>query len=142
MDSLALYASTVLCGVIIGGIAVYAYHRAKNKPISKEKVLEHCFGKAFYARTFALAEAKDWIKDRKGKLENGKALICKVNNKTLKMLDTEVKLNFNSGEERYLAIVIVSENSVKDTLLVKYEQLETRLEELLDRGNGVLVIEN
>lgn len=142
MENWVSYVVAIAVGVVIGlGIV---WRRSGEFKLDKRKLLEHCFGEAVYARSFSLSETRDWIKEREKLLKDGcKALVAKVNNETLKMLGKELKLDFDSDDEKYLVIVLVSrqDNAIKDSVLIKYEELNAQLEDALAKGNGALVVE-
>ena len=135
------YVTAIVIGFILGFIAYKIW--SKPKLLSKEKVLTHCFGEITYVKTFSLSEARDWIKARKNMLEDGgKASVIKVTNKNLSMLVNELKefkLNFDTGD-KYLVLVVVKDDEIKDSSLIKYENLNVNLEDALG-SDGNFVVE-
>ena len=129
-------------GIVIGVIANRALESAKeNKVIDKEKLLEESFGEHVYASRFSLSQAKDWIKVRKDSIDNGsKALILKLTSQTLKDLSVEAEISDDAENYIVIAIVETTSGEVEDTLLVKYDELDEKLEELLIKGDGSLVV--
>lgn len=103
------------------------------------EALQACFGKPMIATEFTLAEAKDWIKMRKTLLVNGaRAAVVKVNKDTMSFLGKDFPAQ-NVGN--YLVLVIMtSDKQISDSLLVKYEKLDEQLEDVLAKGNGILVV--
>ena len=145
-NNLALIiAVCVVLGIVIGYLLWKKFH--EPKPIfNVDKFLSKTFGEPMYAVNFSLKEARDWIKQRKDKLDAGqKAVLCKLNSKSMHMFTKELeKLNVNASELNYLVLTIVDVNNndeISDTLLVKYEKLSAGLEEALAKGNGSLVVE-
>lgn len=135
-------------GLMMGGIALgviidrMLIAVAENKKVEKEKILESCFGEPMYTSSFSLNEVRDWIKIREDKLQNGaKAIILKANSETLRKIGKD--LDIGNGIENNLVIAIVDENSksISDSVLVRYESLDEKLEQALNNGNGVLVVE-
>ena len=129
----------VALGVIIDRIIITI---AENKKIEKEKILEKCFGEPMYTNTFSMGEVRDWIKSRETMLQNGaKAIVVKANSETLHRIGKD--LDIGSGISNNIIIAIVDENTknISDSVLIRYESLDRKLEDALDRGNGVLVVE-
>ena len=134
----------LVIGGAIGAFIVYKLFimKKETKEERVRKFLEHCFGEAAYAGSFSLSEARDWIKARKTLMEEGaKALVAKARNDTLKMLGRELNLALDAGNYLVIAIVSDAEKKIKDSVLIKYDRLEPQLEDLLAKGNGVLVVE-
>lgn len=135
-------AGTFAGGLVIGAAADrLAVCLKEKKRKESEETLKRNFGEASNVTTFTFDEAMDWITDRDELMKNGgSAMIFKVNNKTLEMVNR--KFNIDFGVEKYLAIVIIKEPGKKflDRVLVKYDKLDTRLENELAPGNGCLII--
>ena len=134
--------------LVIGIIALivvfclFYFHSAKSGP-----ALKKYFSAPVHASIFTLREVKDWIQKYSKLLDKGcKAIVFKVNNKTLKTFGIEFNVNFNFDIEKYLAIVIASRSAdqirIKYSVLINYDSLDQQLENELAPGNGVLVIEN
>ena len=135
-------------GLMMGGIALgviidrMVIAIAENKKDEKEKIVGNCFGERMYTSSFSLNEVRDWIKARQDKLENGaKAIILKANSETLHKIGKD--LDIGKGIENNLVIAIVDETnkSISDSVLVRYESLDEKLEHALNNGKGVLVVE-
>lgn len=137
------YVGTMVGGAVLGIILdrmVIAY--SENQKIEKEKILETCFGEPMYTSMFSINEVRDWIKVRESLLQNGaKAIVLKVNSETMKTIGKD--LDIGNGLENNLVIAIVDESNenIADSVLVRYETLDGKLEEALSKGNGVLVVE-
>lgn len=137
-------AGTFAGGVIAGVVAdMMRVKRKESKLERRRRILYNCFGEPMYAGTFSLREARDWINARREQIEEGcRAVICKVNNDNLKMLHQELEIDLDA--EKYLVVAIVGDedkDSVRDSLLVRYEKLDSQLENALRKGSGVLVVE-
>ena len=133
-------AATATAAVVIGIIIANAIKNSKNSEIiDEEKILEDCFGEHMYVSMFTLLQAKDWIKVRKENIEKGsKALIMKITTKTLKELNINAEINMDI--DNYLTIAMVNNGQMEDSILIKYEELDSKLEEMLAKGDGTLVV--
>lgn len=133
-------AATATAAVVIGIIIANAIKNSKNSEIiDEEKLLEDCFGEHMYVSMFTLLQAKDWIKVRKENIEKGsKALIMKITTKTLKELNINAEINMDI--DNYLTIAMVNNGQMEDSILIKYEELDSKLEEMLAKGDGTLVV--
>ncbi|MBQ3458676.1 MAG: hypothetical protein IJQ75_07725 [Synergistaceae bacterium] len=137
-------AGTFAGGLVIGAAADrLAVRRKENAMERRKRLLYACFGYPMFAGTFTLSEARDWINARNEQLEQGsKAVICKATNDNFKILHQE--LNIDLDKETYLIVAIVNDedkDNIRDSLLVRYEKLDSKMENALAKGNGVLVVE-
>ena len=141
MDILSTSASFVV-GVVAGILIAKAMEQSKtNEVVDKEKLLEDAFGEHITLSTFSLMQAKDWIKAHKDSLDSGaKALVLKITPKTLK--DLNINAQISSDMDNYLAIAVVNTatSQMLDSILIKYDELDEKLEELLAKGDGTLVV--
>lgn len=135
-------------GIMVGGIALgiildrIVMTIAENRKIEKEKILESCFGEPMYASSFSMGEVRDWIKSREEKLQNGaKAIVLRANSETLQRIGKDLDIGNNLKNNIVIAIVDESSKEITDSVLIKYESLDSKLEEALEKGNGVLVVE-
>ncbi len=135
-------------GIMVGGIAVgiildrIVVAVMENQKLEKEKILERCFGEPMYASTFSMSEVRDWIKARESLLQNGaKAIVLKANSETLRRIGKDLDIGNKLKKNIVIAIVDKASKNISDSALIKYETLDTKLEEALDNGNGVLVVE-
>jgi len=134
----ASFAAGLVAGIIVTKAVIMS---KENNIVDKEKLLEECFGEHMYVSRFSLIQARDWIKMRQENIDRGaKALVMKITSETLKNLNKNVSIS--SDMNNYLAIAVVNSisNKMEDSILVKYDQLDEKLEELLERGNGTLVV--
>lgn len=144
MDILGTSASFV-AGIVVGILIAKALEQSKtDKVVNKEKLLEECFGEHMYVGTFSLPQARDWIKVRQENLNRGaKALVMKITPESLKKLGQDIQnIQISSDMDNYLVIAIVNSatQEMEDSILVKYDELDERLEELLAKGDGTLVV--
>ena len=132
----------IFVGGVIVGAALDRVIIAITKKEKAEDTLKRNFGAPSTVTTFTYDEAIDWIIKHDDLMHNGhEAAVFKVNNQTLSMLNKKFNLDF--GADKYLAVVIREKQTknFKDSLLVKYDRLDARLESELAQGNGCLVIE-
>lgn len=129
-------------GIVAGILIAKAMEQAQNgKIIDKEKLLEDAFGEHITLSTFSLTQAKDWIKAHKDSLDNGaKALVLKITPKALKDLNIDVEISNDMDNYLAIAVVNMATNKMEDSILVKYDELDDKLEELLAKGDGTLVV--
>ena len=141
MDIFYISASFV-AGLVAGILTTKALSLSKeNKIVDKEKLLEECFGEHMYVGRFSLVQARDWIKMRQENISNGaKALVMKITPETLASLGKDVEITQNMDNYLVIAIINGSTKEMEDSILVKYNKLDEKLEELLAKGNGTLVV--
>lgn len=135
-------------GLMVGGIALgilldrIVIVVEKNRKIEKEKILEKCFGEPMYTNSFSMSEVRDWIKSRETMLQSGaKAIVLKANTETLRRIGKDLDIGNNLKNNIVIAIVDEINKNITDSVLIKYEVLDVKLEEALNKGNGVLVVE-
>jgi hypothetical protein len=134
-------AASVAAGVVIAIIMAKLKQHSEDASIDKEKILEECFGDHMYAEKFSLGQARDWIKLHQDKLNSGaKALVMKITPDSLRKLN--ISANISEDMENYLTIAIVDsvKNQMEDSILIKYDELDEKLENLLAKGDGTLVV--
>ena len=143
MNYIAIGIGGVAVGIAAGLIIYKIIEQSKTvRQEDSSKILENCFGSPMYASTFSISEVKDWLKNREDLINNGsKAVILKANAQTLKNIGKD--LDIGDGAEKNLIIAITDEvnKAVKDSVLVKYDKLDEKLESALNAGNGILVVE-
>ena len=141
MDILSTSASFAV-GVVAGILITKAMEQSQtNKVVDKEKLLEECFGEHMYVGTFSLAQARDWIKARQENINRGaKALVLKITPEALQKLGKNIQISLDM--DNYLAIAVINSitKEMEDSILVKYDELDEQLEELLAKGDGTLVV--
>ena len=104
--------------------------------------LESCFKNRIYTDEFTYEQMRGWIESRKALIQNGcKALVSKVNSTTMRELYEAIN-DTDNGLDNYLAIVIMNSttHSIEDSVLIKYGSLDKRLEAVLAKGDGTLVV--
>lgn len=145
-ENFAMLAGGIVIGAVLGVTLDEVIRRTKEaekEEIPMKKALEACFGEPMYAETLTLEEIRNWISKRNTPLHNGqKVVIAKATSDNLKTYG--LSMDPVDDLEHYLFVVIVDESasmiSPADSLLIKYERLDTALEERLDPGNGVLIV--
>ena len=129
-------------GAIVVGVvvAVIIYEHKKTK-LRRSQLLEECFGKPVHVNKLSLAEVRDWIKAREHHLGNGaKAAVLEANEGVLKSVGKQ--LDIGTGVDKFLILVIVDgNNQITESTLVKYDELDKGLKELLGE-QGAVVVEN
>lgn len=112
----------------------------KQKNQKGFNTLESCFGEPSYSDSFSLSEVKQWVKLREEKLKNDcKAVVLKANSKTLSTLGR--KFEMKEDGKNYLVIAVVdTDKKIEDSVLIQYNKLDDSLENVLAKGDGVLVI--
>ncbi len=135
-------AGTFAGGFVLGAAADrLAVITSSRKLKRSEETLRRNFGEPSVVTTFTFDEAVDWITQHDDLMQNWcEAAIFKVNNQTLKMVNR--KFNIDFGVEKYLVIGIRKKQvkNFTDSVLVKYDRLDARLESELAKGNGFMVI--
>lgn len=124
------------------GVALEKFVFAKmqeNGIQSRTDALRACFGEPMCTTKLTFLEVKEWITERKDQLvDNTKAAVVKVDENTLRSLGKNLN---TKGVENYIVLTIMTdEKQILDSLLIKYEQLDTELENALAKGNGILVV--
>ena len=137
--------STLAIGLATGAVAGAAADRIavvlQKKVEKRRKILEHAFGEAADVATFTMNEVTDWITERDEYMTSGcEAMVFKVNNRTLKMLNKNFNVDF--GVEKYLVIAIIRKQGrkIEESVLIHYDRLNDELEGELAPGNGVMII--
>ena len=132
----------------IGGCsfaAGYAVDRVISKIQAKkrqdgERALIRTFGNLSTSTSFSFDEVMSWIESHDELMQNGyDALVLKANNETLRLINHKFDINFNKA--KYLVVAIVkNQKDIQASLVVKYDNLDKRLENELAPGNGTLII--
>lgn len=132
-------AGGIALGIIIEKLIV---QMKENQRIERSKILESCFGEPMYTNSFSMEEVKEWIKGREDKLKAGaKAVVLKANKNTLKEIGKTLDIGEGLDKNIIIAIVDESNQSIEESILIKYERLDDILENALAKGDGVLVVE-
>ena len=131
---------------LAGGAAGFAADRVivnskRKKILEAEGTLIRNFGALTTNTSFSFDEAMDWITARDELMQDGcDAFIFKAGNDNFKLINQRFNIDFNTG--KYLVVAIVKDRkNIQDSLLVKYDVLDKRLEQELAQGNGALIIE-
>lgn len=113
----------------------------QDKLNGKIDSLRSVFGEPMCTTTFSLTEVTDWIRSHEELIKGGsKAIITKTNTETMKEFSKEQ--NYNGIEGYLLMAIIGKENTLQESLLVKYEKIDKALEDKLEKGRGTLVVED
>ena len=140
MEFVGLTAVVAVITVVICAVVKSVRHSG-NGTLSKERALESAFGSHTYMDLVKTDQITEWVKGRKGLLNNGaKALVMKVTQDYLKKIG--VKVNLDNVNDNYLVVAIVEADrqKMKDSILIKYGNLDEQLEQMLAKGDGMLVI--
>lgn len=137
------YFTSFACGIAIGIVVdkIVQYFKI-NKKARYSSVLEDCFGEPMFSNTFTVADVRDWSRAREEQLRNGnKIVVMKAIPKRIEELGK--KLDIGNGVENYLIMAVVNESNkeIVESLLIKYENLEEKLENRLKDGDGAMIIE-
>ena len=117
----------------------------KDHPEEKQRImLEANFGECVYADNFSFRETVSWIKKRGDLLKGGaKAMVFKIDDEQfISMFGKHSKVQLMG--DTYLAITIIGDNvddeapKSENNLLVKYETLDEKLENVLANGEWVV----
>lgn len=140
MENTKLLITIGASAAILTFLSWLIYYLIKIQKHKKLNTLISCFGEPSYCDLFSLSDVKQWVKLRENKLQNNcKAVVLKANSKNLSTFEKEFTLN-DDGKE-YLVIAIVSnDKQIKDSVLIQYNKLDNQLENVLAKGDGVLVI--
>ena len=125
---------------VVGGIFLEKLLRKfKDTRILKcSELLEKNFGSPIYSNNFTIKEVTEWFEVRKDKIDNDyKGIVMKINKETFDKMAIDLKIEKDLN--KYLLLGIFKEGSFSDTLLVKYEFLENKLNDALKEG--IMVIE-
>ncbi len=129
-------------GAVIGAAADRLAVIMKGRKLARdEETFKRNFGEPSTVTTFTFDEAIDWITQHDDLMQNGhEAAVFKANNQTLSMVNKKFDIDFVA--DKYLVVAIRKKQTKKftDSLLVKYDRLDARLESELAKGNGFMVI--
>lgn len=135
--SKVVFGSVLLCAFMYWLVTKINEDENENQ----EEILKSCFGEPLHTDEFTLFQAKKWLGARKSLLDSGsKAIITKVNTDTMAEYCKEFKINVTIDNYLVVAVMDVHNHEIEDSLLVKYNSLEEKLEKLLEKGNGTLVV--
>ena len=134
----------LLAGGALATVIIIVWIIKKMKQFSSinaKSTLESCFGEPLTADTFTLQEAKQWVKSRKDKIQNGcKAVIMKANTTTLKNLGKQFEIEVTEDNYLVIAVMDMISSKMEDSVLIRYHTLDGELESAVEKGDGVLVI--
>ena len=130
---------------ILSMIGVFLGKTFGNNPspttTNSVKTVQDLFGDPMSTTRVTINDVSDWIKSRDTKLNtNTEVAVVKLTKSILK----GIKLNNDDGFN-YLLIAILDkakkDNSITDYVLIKYEMIDSKLDILLEKGDGILTIE-
>lgn len=127
--------------LVVGVVIAYIVHKHKKTKLHRSQLLEECFGKPMQTNRFSVSEVRDWIRVRENLLKDDscKAAVLKANENVLKSVGTQ--LDIGTGLENFMILVIIDGNSkIIESTLVKYDELDKDLKNLLGE-QGIVVIE-
>ena len=114
----------------------------KDKPEEKQRlILEACFGETVYADTFSFLEAVNWVKRHARLLKDGASvLIFKMDDAKFNEMFGKSFKDVVLNDDQYLVLTIMRDGNPDETnsLLVKYENLDSRLQAELADGSFVI----
>ena len=132
----------IILAVLIAKLIQYAKSQKSQSNKNFDEILEECFGVQTYASVLSITEVRDWINARDDLLtETSKAAVLKVNEKALKTIGKDLDLGDFADNMIVIAIVNENDKEIKASTLIKYGNLDNKLNEMLENGDGVLVIE-
>ena len=136
------YATSLVCGIALGVIIDRIVQYIKStQELKCSKVLEGCFGEPFYTNSFGVSDVQDWSKAREDLLKSGHQIIAvkAVPEQLSKLVEG---LEIGKGIDNYLIMAVINETTkeMTESMLVKYEKLSEDLEQLLEKGNGFVII--
>lgn len=144
-ENLAILTCGVACGVVLGiALDEGIRHMKTEREIQSKKVLETCLGEPMCTDTLTLEQIRDWVKEREKPLKEGhKVIVAKATSNKLKTLGLNMNLGDDSDHYMIVAVINTSkpEHTVTESLLIKYEKLDDMLQNCLNPGDGILVVE-
>lgn len=139
------YALTAMIGVAVGLTAGIVLEKLLTKislgrEIESEKLLKEQFGDPLYINCVSLEDINNWIQGKKDSLScEGKICVLQAKRELLSKVSPNIKMSSNI--DNYVVIAIVSEDKIKDSILIKFDSMDEKLKSTLDKGNGVLIVE-
>lgn len=137
------YALAALGGAlvgVIGGVFLEKLLKSlkENRILKCTELLEKNFGEPMYTKKFTSDEANEWILARKDLIQNGhKAVVLKVTKDSFAKISPDLVLEEDLNQ--YLLLAIYKDGDFIESLLVKYEALDDKLQEML--ADGIMVVE-
>ncbi len=131
------------CGAglgVVGGIFLEKFLRKQKEKqqLRISEILAKKFGNPVYVTRFSFGEAMNWIGSHEAQIQDGaKGFIKKLDKDTFAQVKNGQKINFDI--KNYLLLSVCKNEEFLDSLLVKYESLDEKLEEALKEGNGMVI---
>lgn len=102
---------------------------------------DESFGESMYTNSLSLKEVGAWVFDREDKVREGAtAIVLKANSETLKGIEKTPSTEDEENKKIIIAIVDMKGKEIFDSVLIKYEELDSNLEKAFNRGNGVFEV--
>lgn len=141
------YFLTAASGVVVGFIAGIFFEKLLKK-IEEKRIVEskellfECFGEPLYSSTFYFEDVTNWIEGKKDRILAGdKVAVIKTSEKLVEKYCSNIRISHDI--DNYLIMTIIStDNKMSESILVKFEKLDSKLLDLLDKGDGILIVEN
>ena len=116
--------------------------------ISETEILEKHLGRSVYVNKFSMSEVRDWCVKNKKHLENdAEAVVFEVNIEKLRLMSKQYNIAFDD-KKKYLVMVIfqgkddkTKRASIKESVLINYDEIDDTLKRELSKGNGVFLIQ-
>ena len=141
------YILTAVGGITVGFIAGIFFEKLLKKLeekriIESTKLLVECFGEPMYSSTFNIEDVTTWVEGIKDKLVDGnKVAVIRTSKKLIEKYCNNIHIS--QDIENYLIMTIVSSNQeMNESILVKFDNLDPKLSDLLDKGDGILIVED
>lgn len=131
----------ICAGILIDRAITYMIEKKK---IKYEDILIKCFGEPMYMNVVSFNDLGDWANNRQDKMnETTKILVTKTTSQYFKDLQSQYNISGQADSFLLLALIDTSkqEDSVIESLLIKYNSIEESLNEKLSSSDGTLVIE-
>ena len=95
-----------------------------------------------YSSTFNIEDVTTWVEGIKDKLVDGnKVAVIRTSKKLIEKYCNNIHIS--QDIENYLIMTIVSSNQeMNESILVKFDNLDPKLSDLLDKGDGILIVED
>lgn len=132
--------ASLTVGVIIG-VFLEKFKMAGNKKIQSEKILIDTFGDSMYISRFSFDDLKKWIDGHKDDItKDDKVALIRPKKNLFEKLGKSIEIS--DDVDQYLLLAVISSNdSFKEHLLIKFDYLEDSVEEKLNLGDGILIVE-
>ena len=134
--------SGILAGFLAGVFFEKGMNKlSKEKQINAEKLLHESFGEPVYFGAVTIEDINNWIEGRKEKISSeDKVCVVEARKDLLKKIIENIEIPANMSN--YLVVAIITkESKLIEATLIKFDKIELELKEMLDKGEGCLIIE-